>query len=202
MVGFNRRFAPAVRKLQEVLQDRRSPVIINYRLNGGFVPPDHWIQNEEGGGRNIGEACHMYDLFRSFSGTPVKSVSASSMDPAQSAYLRNDNFVATMTYEDSSVGNLVYTALGPKKGMPKERIEVFCDGEAYIIDDFKSLTRCSTEEVLWQSKAVDKGHFEQLSLLGDAIAEGIPAPIPFDDIIETTAVSLHIEDLLFGRVDV
>ncbi len=200
MVGFNRRFAPSVRKLQETLKDRRSPLIINYRLNGGFIPPDHWIQSREGGGRNIGEACHMYDLFRSFSRSSVKTIDASAINPGESAYLRNDNFIATMTYEDGSVGNLVYTALGPKTGMPKERIEVFCDGEAYIIDDFKSLIRCSTEEVLWHSKTADKGHFEELSLLGDAIAtNGVP-PISFDEIIETTAVSLHIEDMLFGRV--
>lgn len=104
-------------------------MIINYRLNGGFIPADHWIQSNEGGGRNIGEACHMYDLFRSLSRAPVKSINASSIDPAQSAYLRNDNFVATMTYEDGSVGTLTYTSLGPKQGMPKERIEVFMMAE-------------------------------------------------------------------------
>ena len=53
--------------------------------------------------------------------------------------------------------------------------------------------------MLWQSAEPDKGHFEELSRFGDAIAAGGPAPIPFDEIVETTAVALHIEDLIFTR---
>jgi hypothetical protein len=41
---------------------------------------------------------------------------------------------------------------------------------------------------------------EELGRLGDAIANGGVAPIPFDEIVETSAVALHVEDLLFGRV--
>src|SRR5690606_38003552 len=94
MVGFNRRFAPAVEALRQAIADRRSPLQISYRLNGGYIPPDHWIQNHEGAGRNIGEACHMYDLFRSLAGAPVRSISATAIDPGATAYLRSDNFAA------------------------------------------------------------------------------------------------------------
>lgn len=199
MVGFNRRFSPAVLALKEALAGRHYPLMINYRLNGGFIPADHWVQGPEGGGRNIGEACHMYDVFRSLAGAAVTSVAATAVDPHGTAYLRNDNFTATIGYADGSVGNLVYTAMGPKEGMAKERIEVLCGGEAYVIDDFKSLTRASDGNVLWQASSVDKGHYEELSRLGDAIAGGDPAPIAFDEIVETTAVSFHVEDLIFGR---
>lgn len=199
MVGFNRRFSPALQKLKQVLTERRSPLIVNYRLNGGYIPLDHWIQGGHGGGRNIGEACHMYDVFRFLAGKPVVDISARSINPANLPYLRTDNFCATLTYEDGSVGNLVYTALGPKQGLPKERIEVFCDGEAYIVDDFKSLVRASDSEIIWQSDVVDKGHFEQLSRLGDAIANGQESPLLFEEIIETSAVALHIDDILNGR---
>ncbi len=199
MVGFNRRFSPALQKLKQVIAERRSPLIVNYRLNGGYIPTDHWIQGAHGGGRNIGEACHMYDVFRFLAGKPVAGISARSIDPDNLPYLRTDNFCAALSYEDGSVGNLVYTALGPKQGLPKERIEVFCDGEAYIVDDFKSLVRASDSEVLWQSDTVDKGHFEQLSRFGDALANGQEAPIPFEEIIETSAAALQIDDILSGR---
>ena len=53
--------------------------------------------------------------------------------------------------------------------------------------------------MLWQSGDPDKGHAEEFSLLGDALASGGPAPIPFVEIVETTAVALHIEDLLHRR---
>jgi predicted dehydrogenase len=199
MVGFNRRFSPALQRLKQAIEDRRSPLIINYRLNGGYIPTDHWIQGAHGGGRNIGEACHMYDVFRFLAGKPVAGISARAIDPGSLPYLRTDNFCATLTYGDGSVGNLVYTALGPKQGLPKERIEVFCDGEAYIVDDFKSLVRASDSEIFWHSNVVDKGHFEQLSRFGDAIANDLEAPIAYGEIMETSAVALHIDDLLNGR---
>ncbi len=43
--------------------------------------------------------------------------------------------------EDGTLASLVYTALGPKSGLGKEHITVFCDGEAFIVDDFKKLTK-------------------------------------------------------------
>ena len=199
MVGFNRRFSPALVKLREIIANRRSPLIINYRLNGGYIPPDHWIQTKVGGGRNIGEACHMYDVFRSLAGAPVRSISAMAISSGNLSYLSNDNFSANLSYEDGSVGNLVYTSLGPKQGLPKEYIEVFCDGEAYIIDDYKLLKRCSDNSMLWQSSNIEKGHFLELSLFGDGIHSGQGSPIPFSEIMETTAVSLAIEDQIFGR---
>ena len=201
MVGFNRRFSPAMQMLASRIQSRSGPLVMNYRVNAGFIPLDHWIQGEHGGGRNLGEACHFYDCFRALAGAPVRSVAATSIDPDGSAYLRNDNFQATIGYADGSIGTLTYTAMGPTKGgLGKEYFEVFCDGEAYVLDDFVSLRRCSDGKMLWEQDTADKGHFEELSRFGDAIADGIQAPIGFGEIVETTAVTLDIEDILAGRV--
>jgi predicted dehydrogenase len=200
LVGFNRRFSPALQTLKARLAERRSPLVIQYRLNAGYLPPDHWVHGPQGGGRNVGEACHMYDVFRFLAGAPAKSIDAAAIDPGALPYARSDNFATTITYEDGSVATLVYTALGPKTGMGKEHITVFCDGEAYIVDDFKQLTRASDSSVLWHSSEADKGHFEELSRFGDAIAAGAPSPIPFDELVETSAVALAVDDLLHGRV--
>jgi hypothetical protein len=143
----------------------------------------------------------MYDVFRFLAGRPVTRIGAQSIDPQALPYLRNDNFSATLGYGDGSVCTLVYTALGPKKGLSKEHVEVFCDGEAYVVDDYKSLVRASDGEVLWKADAADKGHAEEISRWGDVLAgDGTPL-IPFEEIVETTAVALHVEDLLFGRVE-
>ncbi|HER42913.1 MAG TPA: oxidoreductase, partial [Candidatus Eisenbacteria bacterium] len=62
MVGFNRRFAPHVRSIKREFSDE-APKAINYRINAGAVPADHWIQDRDiGGGRIIGEVCHFVDL--------------------------------------------------------------------------------------------------------------------------------------------
>jgi predicted dehydrogenase len=199
MVGFNRRFSRALATVGDLIRSRRAPIIVDYRLNGGYIPLDHWVHGAHGGGRNIGEACHMYDVFRFLAASPAASISAASIDPGSLPYRRDDNFSATIGYEDGSLANLVYTALGPKTGLGKERIEVFCDGEAYLVDDFKELVRTSDGAVLWQSHETDKGHAEELSRFGEAIASGGDPPIAFDELIETSAIALGVEDLLLGR---
>jgi predicted dehydrogenase len=200
MVGFNRRFSPAVQALAKVLRNRPAPLVMSYRMNAGYLPASHWTQGPEGGGRNIGEACHIYDTLRFLAGAPAVAVQAAAIDPHGTAYFRNDNFVATMTYGDGSIGSLTYSAAGPKEGMPKERLEVLCDGEGYLLDDYKTLTRSSDGAVLWQGTQ-DKGHYEELSRLGDAIASGVETPIPFEELSETTAISLLVEDQIFGRLE-
>jgi predicted dehydrogenase len=199
MVGFNRRFSPALQLVREHIAGRRSPLVIQYRLNAGYLPLDHWVHGPQGGGRNIGEACHMYDVFRFLAGAPAKTIDATAIDPGGLPYNRSDNFAATIAYEDGSVGSLVYTALGPKSGLPKEYITIFCDGEAYVVDDFRKLTKSSDGSVLWQSGEADKGHYAELSQFGDAIAAGNSSPIPFDELVETSAVALHVEDVIHGR---
>lgn len=201
MVGFNRRFSPAMIALRDALKGRTAPLVMNYRLNGGFIPRESWIQGAQGGGRNLGEACHMYDCFRSLAGAPVHSITASSIEPGSSHFLVNDNFVATLTYEDGSLANLIYTSSGPKTGLPKERFEVFCDGAAYLLDDYTKLVSFPDGQELWSAMDADKGHFKELTQFGEAIAEGSnEAPIALDEILESTAVSLHIEDLIQGRL--
>ena len=201
LVGFNRRFSPALRMVSDLVSRRRAPIVVEYRLNAGYIPLDHWVHGTQGGGRNVGEACHMYDVFRFLTGAPARSIAVETIDPGDLPYRRNDNFSAAITYEDGSLGHLLYTALGPKTGLGKERLEVFCDGEAYVVDDFKKLIRGSDGSVLWQSGEPDKGHFDELSRFGDAIAGGGASPIPFDELMETSAVALHVEDLLHGRTE-
>ena len=96
--------------------------MIQYRLNGGYIPLDHWVQGAQGGGRNIGEACHMYDVFRFLAGAPVRSIDATAIDPGALPYAATTTSRATIGYEDGSVARLVYTALGPKTGLGKEHI--------------------------------------------------------------------------------
>jgi predicted dehydrogenase/threonine dehydrogenase-like Zn-dependent dehydrogenase len=200
MVGFNRRFSPALTMVKELTGKRRAPLVVEYRLNAGYIPLDHWVHGAHGGGRNIGEACHMYDVFRFLSGSPAVSITATPIDPGTLPYRRNDNFSTTIAYEDGSLAHLLYTSLGPKTGLGKERIEIFCDGETYVVDDFKRLMQGSDDSVLWQSNETDKGHYEELSRFGDAIASGGASPISFDELTEASAVALHVEDLLFGRL--
>ena len=62
MVGFNRRFAPLVERLQAEL-GQVDDLVLSMRVNAGPLPDDHWLHDpEDGGGRLLGEGCHFVDL--------------------------------------------------------------------------------------------------------------------------------------------
>ena len=54
LTGFNRRFSPAAAATLAALRDRKGPMIVNYRMNAGYIPLDNWVHGKEGGGRESG----------------------------------------------------------------------------------------------------------------------------------------------------
>lgn len=197
LTGFNRRFAPAIEEARKLLESRTTPLIINYRMNAGFIPLDHWVHTEEGGGRNIGEACHIYDLFNALTGARVKNVHASAVQPASKQWARNDNFVATISYEDGSVCTLTYTAMGDKS-FPKEKMDIFTDGKVISMDDFKALTVFGGNHKGWSSQTADKGQFKEIELLAASLLQGEPWPIPLEEQLQATRISFAVEQQLQG----
>lgn len=196
MVGFNRRFAPSIQKAKEILQKRTTPLIINYRMNSGYIPLDHWVHGKEGGGRNIGEACHIYDLFNFFTDSEVEDVQAFSIHPSSQHWSKNDNFIATFRYKDGSVCSLTYTALG-NKSYPKERMEIFSDGMVISLDDYKTLSVVGSSQKGLSSSASQKGHEEELQLLGKSILQGNHWPISLEQQKQATWMSFEVERQLY-----
>jgi predicted dehydrogenase/threonine dehydrogenase-like Zn-dependent dehydrogenase len=197
MVGFNRRFAPAIRRAQEVLGNRTTPLVVSYRMNAGYLPQEHWTQSPEGGGRNLGEACHIYDLFNALTGSECRAVSAHAIAPAAQQWKKNDNFVATISYADGSVCSLTYTAQGDKS-FPKETMEIFADGKVISLHDYKSLTIAGGRHKGWRSVAQAKGQLEELKALSDGLQRGI-WPIPLEQQIQATRIAFEVERQIAGQ---
>jgi len=199
MTGFNRRFSPIMTKLKKEIEKHQTPLIINYQMNAGFISKDHWIQGSEGAGRNIGEACHIYDLFSFLIDSPVISVTAKSIHPQSSQWLANDNFVATIQYENGSLATLLYTSQG-SKACSKERLDLYVDGCVYTMDDYKTLDRYEEKKVsLFSSSSIDKGHREEInsfiSYLKNQDAQR-KIPISLEDQVSVTQISLKVEEQL------
>lgn len=192
MVGYNRRFSPATQAVRRMLTNRTTPLMVDYRMNAGYLPPQHWVHGPEGGGRNLGEACHIYDLFASLTGANVVNVSACSADPAASQWKRNDNFVAVVKYDDGSVCTLTYTALGAKT-YPKERMDVFADGKVIAMDDYKSVSAHGTRQKGWSAQKSEKGQLEELKALAASVRGGTAWPIPLQQLLQTSRVSFDVE---------
>ena len=181
MTGFNRRFAPGMRLAREAIARRASPLIATYRMNAGYLPPGHWVQGPEGGGRNIGEACHIYD-----------EVSARAARPSSAHWLSADNFVASITYADGSLCTLTYTAFG-HRDHPKEQLEVFADGAVVRLDDYRTLDVHGGRSHGWRSRTVEKGHLEELQALADCLAAGGPWPISLEEQLRAMRIAFAVE---------
>jgi predicted dehydrogenase/threonine dehydrogenase-like Zn-dependent dehydrogenase len=199
MVGYNRRFAPLVRKLYDFLHPRNEPLMATYHINAGAIPLTHWTQNPTlGGGRIIGEACHFIDLLTFLVGSPPVQVSAQAL-PDDQRY-REDNAILTFSFPDASIGSVIYLANGDK-AFPKERLEVFSGGRVAVLDDFRSLELVTNgkRQVYRSRLRQDKGHRAEWAAFSQAIISGGPAPIPYDQIFSVTRASFAALESIRSR---
>jgi predicted dehydrogenase/threonine dehydrogenase-like Zn-dependent dehydrogenase len=193
MVGFNRRFAPLVSQIKQHVETLNFPVSMHYRINAGFIPDNHWVQDSEaGGGRVIGEVCHFVDLMSFLTdATPVR-VFAEPLTMPDSRYRPDDNLQIVIKFSDGSVGTINYIASGNKL-MPKESLEILGGGLAARLDDFKTLSLADQKGLhLKKERAQDKGHRAMLEQWGKTILQNDVSPISFASLTATTRATLAI----------
>ena len=200
MVGFNRRFAPLSQELKRFFADVREPLVMNYRVNAGFLPPSHWTQDpEQGGGRITGEACHFIDLMTFLCGSqPVQAYAAAA--PNSGRY-RDDNAILHTQFANGSVGVVTYIANG-NRSFPKERVEVFAQGRVAVLEDFRRLELISSDgkRRVKSTLTADKGHRAEWSAMVDAVTKGGSSPIPFAEIISSTLATFrYMDSIQSGR---
>jgi predicted dehydrogenase/threonine dehydrogenase-like Zn-dependent dehydrogenase len=194
LTGFNRRFSVYLSRIKALVEKRTNPMIINYQMNAGYIPLDHWVHSNEGGGRNIGEACHIYDIFTFLTDAKVVNVTAMSIRSKTNYYSSSDNFVVTMNFEDGSIATLTYTALGANE-YPKEMMKVFCDGKVIVMDDYKKLTVFGGGPKSFSTPTQDKGQRDELISLATGLKNGI-WPIPLWQQVQVSRIGLIVEEQL------
>lgn len=196
MVGFNRRFAPQVLRMKELLATVSEPKSFLMTMNAGAIPAGHWTQDEAiGGGRIIGEACHFVDLMRFLAGAPISSVQARRMGRSPAIAVVEDKAAITLGFADGSFGTIMYLANG-SASFPKERVEVFTAGGVLQLDNFRSLTAYGWPGFrgmkLWKQ---DKGQAACAAAFLNAVKTGRPAIAP-DEIFEVARVTIEAAQLL------
>jgi predicted dehydrogenase len=111
------------------------------RVNPGPLEPGHWVLDaSEGGGRLVSEGCHFFDLALSANPSPPREIAAKLVGNAEALPSAggSEGFVSTIAFADGSVASVVYVGSGPRS-VPKESIEIFSDGRAAGIVDWKKL---------------------------------------------------------------
>jgi predicted dehydrogenase/threonine dehydrogenase-like Zn-dependent dehydrogenase len=188
MVGFNRRFAPHVQRIRQLLSGTAGPKAFVMTVNAGAIPVDHWTQDSAtGGGRILGEACHFIDLLRFLADSPIARWERTDMESPT-----NDTVALQLRFANGSLGTILYFANG-SKAFPKERLEVFAAGRVLQLDNFRKLTGFGwpgfSGMKLWRQ---DKGQKECVRHFLNALASGGPSPIPLEDVLEVSRVSIEI----------
>ncbi|MFZ2955971.1 MAG: bi-domain-containing oxidoreductase [Candidatus Ozemobacteraceae bacterium] len=194
MVGFNRRFSQLSVLAKKEFTGAGEPLVMNFRVNAGFIPPEHWTQTDRGGGRILGEVCHFIDLMQFFTDSAPVRVYAECVGANNRKIKNDDNLLITLRFADGSIGNIAYFANGDK-AMPKERLEISGAGKIVVIDDFKGgeVYKNNASEKL---RASGKGHKEEVEAFLKAVKSGLPSPIDFQSMCLTTITTFRILDSL------
>jgi predicted dehydrogenase len=156
-------------------------------INAGHIPADHWVHDPKmGGGRIIGEACHFVDLLRFLAASSIEKVAAIAMDAECS-----DSVSIHLEFKNGSIGVINYLANG-SKSLPKERLEVFCNGSVLQLDNFRILRGFGwpgfKRDKLWRQ---DKGQFNCAKAFIDAVNSGESSQlIAFEELVEVTQACL------------
>lgn len=193
MVGFNRRFAPVCIEAKKSFKTLSEPLVMNFRINAGFIPKEHWAQNKEfGGGRIIGEMCHFVDLMQFFTDAKPVKVYADCIDGNNDQVKNDDNISIVVKFSDGSIGNLLYLANGDKS-VAKERLEIFGGGKTFIVNDFRSGELHEGNKV-HKVSSNGKGHREEVQAFLSSIKNGVEQPISMESMVLTTKTTFAIID--------
>ena len=105
-----------------------------------------------------------------------------------------DSFTTLISFQDGSTATIIYSASGAPD-LPKEPIEIICQGMTISIDDFRT-TRFHGGDVDKIAGPQSKGFSEEIAAFVNAVKTGAPSPIPFDELISATRTTFAIKESL------
>lgn len=180
-IGFNRRWSPAVRAAQRVLDEMTSPKLVVYRVAAGRVPDGHWYHDRRMGGRLLGEMCHFVDTAQALAGAPIEEVTG--LPGGGPGVLPGGDAVVALRFADGSLAAIAYCSAEPAAG--KEWIEVQSGSHRVVIDDFRSAQ--ADGKTIWKGRQ-DKGHRAAVAAFRQAVAGA--GELPAEAMLATTRATV------------
>jgi predicted dehydrogenase/threonine dehydrogenase-like Zn-dependent dehydrogenase len=186
-VGFNRRFAPTIRRLRSLCSGS-GPLTISYIVNVERPPAGSWILDPvQGGGVALSEGGHFLDTLSFLVGEQPRLIAATRQDEC--------SYQATVDFPDGSVASLGYTT-GVRGRGPKELITLAGRGVVAEFTDFRSARVWSDgKRSSWRSRTQDKGHSAALAAWVRGLSAG-EAPVSFTQILASSEATLCLHDAL------
>lgn len=196
-VGHNRRFSPHAVQMRQWLANRQSPLVMQMRINTGFVPASHWVHSDdEGRSRVVGEMSHFIDLIQSLAGALIVRIAAERISGDNRSSVNNDNIAISFKLSDGSVGTLIYSASGDK-AFSREAIEIFFDGKTIASKDFRlSEFHHNGNTDTFKTRNQEMGYLEELKHFTDCVSGKDTLVVPPTEMFATMAVIFAIERAL------
>ena len=196
-VGHNRRYSPHTLQMQKWLAGRQGPLVLQMRVNTGFVPGSHWVHSDdEGRSRIVGEVSHFIDLIQCLVDAPIVRVSAERISGDNRSAVNNDNVAMSFKLADGSVGTLIYAASGDK-AYSREMTEIFFDGKTISSKDFRiSELHAGGKAVTFKTSSQEMGYTQELEKFVACIQGDLSSAPHLDQSFSTMAVIFAIERAL------
>ena len=186
-VGFNRRFSPHLQKVKQSLGQSGGAINIIATMNAGFIPKEHWVHDlESGGGRIIGEACHLIDVCVFLTGGFVESVCMNNLGESSDSV--TDNASILLKFQNGSNAVINYFSNGSKQ-YSKERVEVYSQERTWIVDNYRKTEAFGVNGFRTLKTKMDKGHKNQFYELIQRTLNGGEPLIPINEIFNVTKAS-------------
>lgn len=155
-LGFNRPHAPLFARTAQALTGEDGPTMIAWFVAGHAIPPDHWYNAPEEGGRVLGNLSHWIDASRALIAPECRYPIALVPLPAPDG---TGNLGLTLGFGDGSQAMIAFSAKAePFEGV-RERLHAHRGETLVDLDDFARLTvtRRRSQRV-WHTQIRDHGH--------------------------------------------
>lgn len=195
--GYYRSYSGFMRKIKVEVQKRKTPLMVNFRMNAGYIPKDQRTSPQWQAGRVIAQASHIFDLFCFLTDSKPVSISVESLRQWADSF-PSDNFSTTITFEDGSLCTLMFTSLGDLD-LGKEYMELFFDSKSIVMDDYVRLTGyglpASFEE---KCKIRDLGYNKFMNAFFEcARTRNMQnAPISYERLLTVAKINLTVDELV------
>ena len=160
-----------------------------YRVNAGYVPPDDWVHRQ--GGRIIGEGCHFIDTLVALTGSRVRRLGVASARSDHANLVDRDSVSITLAIRSAVTSGRSTTSPAAPGWFPRNGSKSTAANAARCWT-ISGASNSSTAAAGANSARMrqDKGHAEQWKRFIEAVRDGGPPPVPFEDLLHVTRLSI------------
>ncbi len=194
-VDYHYSFSPFMQKIKAVVEKRKTPLMVHYRVNRELVRSAR-IRSTMKAGYILGDASQIIDLFCYITDARPVSISVEAMHSSRDDIFPTDNVSVQISFNEGSVCTMLYTVLG-HAGMGAERMEIFYDEKAIVMEEYMELYGFGLPS--WFNETItmpDDGRERLVKKFFNSLCEGSSTPpINVDRLHMIAEVSLLIDQL-------